>query len=79
MLYRPEDKGDFSEEFLAKKDTLTLSESFLAIKNFKRSATSVKPLLHYGFGLQKYPNRDLIHGHTHRQNTHRGEQYTRFV
>ncbi|WXU00356.1 MAG: UDP-2,3-diacylglucosamine hydrolase [Catillopecten margaritatus gill symbiont] len=29
--------------------------------------------------MQKYPNADLIHGHTHRQNTHIGEQYTRFV
>jgi exoribonuclease-2 len=26
----------------------------LAIKNFKRSATSVKPLLHYGLGLPAY-------------------------
>ncbi|CAC9984588.1 RNase R-related protein [uncultured Gammaproteobacteria bacterium] len=52
--YVLQDKGDFSEEFLAKKDTLTLSESFLAIKNFKRSATSVKPLLHYGLGLPAY-------------------------
>ncbi|CAC9449079.1 RNase R-related protein [uncultured Gammaproteobacteria bacterium] len=52
--YALQDEGDFSEEFLAKKDTLTLSESFLAIKNFKRSATSVKPLLHYGLGLPAY-------------------------
>ena len=29
--------------------------------------------------MQKYPNTDLIHGHTHRQNIHHGEQYTRFV
>ncbi|SMN13841.1 UDP-2,3-diacylglucosamine diphosphatase [Bathymodiolus heckerae thiotrophic gill symbiont] len=29
--------------------------------------------------MQKYPNADLIHGHTHQQNTHHGEQYTRFV
>lgn len=52
--YALQDEGDFTEEFLAKKDSLTLSESFLAIKNFKRSATSVKPLLHYGLGLQAY-------------------------
>lgn len=52
--YALQDEGDFTEEFLAKKDTLTLSESFLAIKNFKRSATSVKPLLHYGLGLPAY-------------------------
>ena len=52
--YALQDEGDFSDEFLAKKDSLTLSESFLAIKNFKRSATSVKPLLHYGLGLPAY-------------------------
>ncbi|RUA06054.1 MAG: ribonuclease II [Gammaproteobacteria bacterium] len=52
--YALQDKGDFDEEFLAKKDALTLSESFLAIKNFKRSAISVKPLLHYGLGLPYY-------------------------
>ncbi len=52
--YALQDKGSFTEEFLAKKDNLTLSESFLAIKNFKRSATSVKPLLHYGLGLSAY-------------------------
>ena len=52
--YALQDKGSFTEEFLAKKDDLTLSESFLAIKNFKRSATSVKPLLHYGLGLPAY-------------------------
>ena len=52
--YALQDEGDFSEEFLAKKDALTLSESFLALKNFKRSAISVKPLLHYGLGLSAY-------------------------
>lgn len=29
--------------------------------------------------MQKYPNTDLIHGHTHRQNIHTGKLYTRFV
>ena len=29
--------------------------------------------------MQKYPNANLIHGHTHRQNTHVGERYTRYV
>lgn len=52
--YALQDEGDFSEEFLAKKDSLTLSESFLALKNFKRSAISVKPLSHYGLGLSAY-------------------------
>ncbi|KAA0445314.1 MAG: RNB domain-containing ribonuclease [Candidatus Thioglobus sp.] len=54
MPYALQDEGDFTDEFLAKKDTLTLSQSFLAIKNFKRSATSIKALPHYGLGLQSY-------------------------
>jgi len=29
--------------------------------------------------MTKYPNIDLIHGHTHRQNTHKMERYTRYV
>ncbi len=29
--------------------------------------------------MTKYPNIDLIHGHTHRQNTHKMECYTRYV
>jgi len=29
--------------------------------------------------MSKYPNTDLIHGHTHRQNTHKMERYTRYV
>ncbi len=29
--------------------------------------------------MQKYPYADLIHGHTHRQNTHQNERYTRYV
>jgi UDP-2,3-diacylglucosamine hydrolase len=29
--------------------------------------------------MQNYPNSDLIHGHTHQQNIHKGKQYTRFV
>ena len=30
--------------------------------------------------MKKYPNTDhLIHGHTHRQNTHKMERYTRYV
>ncbi len=52
--YALQDKGDFTDDFLAKKNSLTLSESFLAIKNFKRSAISVKPLPHYGLGLSAY-------------------------
>ena len=29
--------------------------------------------------MTKYPNMDLIHGHTHRQNTHKMDRYTRYV
>lgn len=29
--------------------------------------------------MQKYPNTHLIHGHTHRQNTHTEKTYTRYV
>ncbi len=29
--------------------------------------------------MQKYPDSDLIHGHTHRQNVHQNAQYTRYV
>lgn len=29
--------------------------------------------------MKKYPNTNLIHGHTHKQNTHKKEQYTRYV
>ena len=29
--------------------------------------------------MTKYPNTDLIHGHTHRKNTHTMEKYTRYV
>jgi len=29
--------------------------------------------------MSKYPDHDLIHGHTHRQNTHTMKKYTRYV
>ena len=29
--------------------------------------------------MRKYPSAHLIHGHTHRQDTHQGETYTRYV
>lgn len=29
--------------------------------------------------MQKYPNKDLIHGHTHRQNIHQHKDFKRFV
>lgn len=29
--------------------------------------------------MQKYPNADLIHGHTHRLNTHKNADFTRYV
>jgi len=31
------------------------------------------------FLMSEYPNHDLIHGHTHRQNTHTMKNYTRYV
>ena len=29
--------------------------------------------------MSEYPGHDLIHGHTHRQNTHTTKNYTRYV
>ncbi|SFV82242.1 3'-to-5' exoribonuclease RNase R [hydrothermal vent metagenome] len=54
MPYAIQDEGEFPQETLDNKDNLTMSESFAATKCFKRSATSVKPLLHYGLGLDAY-------------------------
>ena len=54
MPYAVQDEGEFPQETLDNKDNLTMSESFAATKCFKRSATSTKPLLHYGLGLDAY-------------------------
>jgi exoribonuclease-2 len=54
MPYALQDEGDFPQEVLDKKDNLSTAESFKAIKFFKRSATSIKPLPHYGLGLNYY-------------------------
>ncbi|SFV82854.1 3'-to-5' exoribonuclease RNase R [hydrothermal vent metagenome] len=54
MPYTIQDEGDFSQEILDNKDSLTLSASFKATKCFKRSATSTKSLPHYGLGLDAY-------------------------
>jgi exoribonuclease-2 len=54
MPYALQDEGDFPPEVLNKKDNLSTAESFKAIKFFKRSATSIKPLPHYGLGLNYY-------------------------
>ena len=54
MPYALQDEGDFPQEVLDKKENLSTSESFRAIKFFKRSATSIKPLPHYGLGLDSY-------------------------
>ena len=54
MPYALQDEGDFPQEVLDKKDNLSTAESFKAIKFFKRSATSIKPLPHYGLGLNSY-------------------------
>ena len=29
--------------------------------------------------MQKYPNKNLIHGHTHKQNIHNHQSFKRFV
>ena len=54
MPYAIQDEGDFPKETLDNKGSLTLSASFKATKCFKRSATSTKPLQHYGLGLEAY-------------------------
>ena len=54
MPYAIQDEGEFPQETLDNKDNLSMSESFAATKCFKRSATSTKPLLHYGLGLDAY-------------------------
>lgn len=54
MPYALQDEGDFPQEVLDKKENLSTAESFQAIKFFKRSATSIKPLPHYGLGLDSY-------------------------
>ncbi len=54
MPYALQDEGDFPQEVLDKKENLSTAESFKAIKFFKRSATSIKPLPHYGLGLDSY-------------------------
>ena len=54
MPYTVQHKGDFPQQTLDNKNTLTLSASFKAIKCFKRSIISTQPLPHYGLGLDAY-------------------------
>ncbi|WP_190600285.1 ribonuclease catalytic domain-containing protein [Candidatus Vesicomyidisocius sp. SY067_SCS001] len=54
MPYTIQDKGEFSQEILDNQDRLSLSESFKATKFFKRSATSIKNLPHFGLGVKAY-------------------------
>ncbi len=54
MPYVTQDTGDFSDEILANQSALTLSQSFKAIKGFKRSRISTTPKLHAGLGLPAY-------------------------
>ncbi len=54
MPYTIQDKGGFSQEILDNQDRLSLSESFKATKFFKRSATSIKNLPHFGLGVKAY-------------------------
>ena len=54
MPYAIQDKGDFPAEILTNKNQLSWAQSFQATQYFKRSATSTKPALHYGLGLDAY-------------------------
>ncbi len=54
MPYATQDEGDFPQEILDKKYSLTLSEAFKATKHFKRSKTTTKASVHYGMGLESY-------------------------
>ena len=49
------------------------AQSYKSVKIMDVNQSAVDEL------MTKYPNTDLIHGHTHRQNTHRMEGYTRYV
>jgi len=56
---------------LRKKSIEAQSYKSEEIMNVNQSATDEL--------MKKYPNVDLIHGHTHRKNTHKMERYTRYV
>jgi UDP-2,3-diacylglucosamine hydrolase len=49
------------------------AQSYKSVKIMDVNQSTVDEL------MSKYPNTDLIHGHTHRQNTHKMERYTRYV
>ena len=49
------------------------AQSYKSVKIMDVNQSAVDEL------MTKYPNTDLIHGRTHRQNTHRMECYTRYV
>jgi len=49
------------------------AQSYKSVKIMDVNQSAVDEL------MSKYPNTDLIHGHTHRQNTHKMERYTRYV
>ena len=49
------------------------AQSYKSVKIMDVNQSAVDEL------MSKYPNTDLIHGHTHRQYTHRMQHYTRYV
>lgn len=54
MPFISQEKGNFSDELIKNKDTMTLAENFASIKLFKRSNTTTKAKAHFGLGLNKY-------------------------
>ena len=49
------------------------AQSYKSVKIMDVNQSAVDEL------MSKYPNTDLTHGHTHRQNTHRMQRYIRYV
>ncbi len=81
ILQHPITKAIFVR--LAKKWRLQLSgqlrqKSLKAQQNKTRAIMNVNPEAVNQL-MKKYPNADLIHGHTHRLNTHIGQTFTRYV
>ena len=54
MPYVTQAEGNFSEETLEQKESLSLSQMFKATRGFKRSKINVKSAPHSGLGLSSY-------------------------
>ena len=81
VLQNPLTKFIFQK--LSKKMRLKLSgqlrkESIKAQTDKSREIMDVNPKAVQGL-MKKYPGANLIHGHTHRLNTHREKNFTRYV